>query len=111
PPMTRDGRTTMTSGLGQRAEDAGPRARALLEGAELVFLVGRMDAVVVEREADHQRVHAEVALERADDRDRRAAAHQHRLLAPLGAERLQRRRDVGAFERELQRRARAMRDE
>ena len=51
--------------LGQGVEHAGPGAGALVERRQLVFLVRRMDAVVVEREADHQRVHLEVLLEGA----------------------------------------------
>ena len=40
-------------------EDARPRPLALVEGGEVVFLVGRMDAVVGQAEADQQRLHAE----------------------------------------------------
>ena len=42
-----------------------------------------MDAVVVEPEADQQRVHAEHVLEVADDRDRAAGADRDRLAAPF----------------------------
>ena len=42
-----------------------------------------MDAVVVEREADEKRVHAEARTERLDDRDRGAAADDRGRLAPL----------------------------
>jgi hypothetical protein len=59
----------------QRRQDAGPGAGAFVERNALVFLVGRMNLVVVAGEPDQQAVHAELALERADDRDRPAAAH------------------------------------
>src|SRR5918993_1426659 len=55
-----------------RVEDAGPAPRPLVEALEVVFLVRRMDAVVVEAEADEKRVEAERALEVADDGDRAA---------------------------------------
>ncbi len=42
-----------------------------------------MDAVVVQREADEQRVLAELLLEMADDRDRAAAADGHGRAAPF----------------------------
>jgi hypothetical protein len=42
-----------------------------------------MHAVVVERETDHDRIHAQHALEVADDRDRAALAHREGLLAPF----------------------------
>src|SRR5262245_9528432 len=53
----------------QRCQYPRPAARALVEAGEVVLLVWRMHAVVIEREADHQRVHAEHALEVGDDRD------------------------------------------
>src|SRR5947209_4864925 len=71
---------------GEPREDARPAAGALVEGFEVVFLVGRVHAVVVEREADEQRVHAEHFPELADDRDRPARADRHRLLAPFRRE-------------------------
>src|SRR5260221_10824960 len=46
-----------------------------------------MHTVVIEREADHNRVHTENALEVADDRDRATLADRERFLAPLGGER------------------------
>src|SRR5262245_3356272 len=56
----------------QRRQNACPAARALMERGEVVLLVRRVHAVIVKREADHDRVHAEHALEVADDRDRAA---------------------------------------
>src|SRR5579862_2668818 len=70
----------------QRRQDPRPAADPLVEAFEIELLVGRMHAVVIEREADHQRIHAEHALEVADDRDRTAGADRHRLLAPLVGE-------------------------
>src|SRR6478609_5615385 len=67
----------------ERSENARPAARAFVEGGELVLLIRRMDAIVFEPEADHQRIHFEIALENADDRDRATGADQHRLLAPF----------------------------
>src|SRR5438270_8770735 len=64
-------------------ENARPAARAFMKRGELVFLVRRMDAVVVEPEADHQRIHFQIVLKDADDRDRAAGADQHRLFAPF----------------------------
>src|SRR5580704_6252726 len=46
-----------------------------------------MHAVIVEREADHERVHAEYGLEIADDRNRTAGADGHGFFAPLFGER------------------------
>src|SRR5688572_31336938 len=50
----------------QPPEDPHPRADALVEAVEVVFLVGRMDIVVVEREADHHAVHAQDRADRID---------------------------------------------
>src|ERR1700727_2256076 len=75
---------------GSRADgrqDARPGARPLMERRPVVFLVGRVDAVVVEREADEQAVQIEFALERADDRDRTATADQRRWLLPFDLQR------------------------
>ena len=58
-----------------------------MERRALVFLVGRMNLVVVAGEADQQAVHSELALERTDDWNRPAAADQRRGLAPFGLER------------------------
>src|SRR5277367_7003426 len=82
-----------------------------MERSALVFLVRRMDRVVVEAETDHQAVHAQFALERADDRNRAAGAYQNRRLAPFGLERAARDAQRLAAHRERQRRASAMRDE
>src|ERR1700735_5536584 len=68
-------------------QDARPGPRPLVERRPVVFLVGRVDAVVVEREADEQAVQIEFALERADDRDRPAAANQRRRLFPFDFQR------------------------
>src|SRR5208337_3064782 len=73
----------------QRRQDASPGAGPFMERFALVFLVGRVDVVVLEREPDEQAVHAEFALEGADNRDGRAA-DQHRRLPPFGLERLAR---------------------
>jgi 2-haloacid dehalogenase len=67
----------------QRVEDARPAPDALVERGQVELLVRRMHAVVVEREADHERVHAEHALEVADDRDRAAGADGDGLAAPF----------------------------
>src|SRR3984885_6771874 len=63
-----------------------------------------MDPVVVEREADHQGVHAEHGLEVADDRDRAAGADRYRLLAPFLGERGARLAQSRIIERHLERR-------
>src|ERR1700761_1106980 len=65
-----------------------PGADALVEALEVVLLVRRMDVVVVEAEADQQRVQSQRLLEVGDDRDRGAGAEQYRLLAPLLRQRL-----------------------
>src|SRR5436305_242532 len=70
-----------------------------------------MHAVVVEPEAYQQRIHAEHALEIADDRDRTARADRHRLGAPLLGERLARLAERGIFVGDLQRRAAGVVDE
>src|SRR6516165_5150573 len=69
--------------LRERGEDARPGADALVKALQIVLLVRRMDVVVVEPEADQQRVDPEALLEVGDDRDRCAGADQERLLAPL----------------------------
>src|SRR5690348_16526627 len=78
-------------------QDARPATGALAERAEVVLLVGRVDAVVVEPEADEQAVHAQRLLEGGDDRDRAAHADQRGWPAPLLLQRLGRTRDVGRF--------------
>src|SRR5262249_44101732 len=50
----------------QRRQYARPAAHTFVEAREVIFLVRRMHAIVVEREADHQRVHAKHALEVSD---------------------------------------------
>src|SRR5690348_12364081 len=69
--------------FGELGQDARPGADALVEALEVVFLVRRMDVVVVEAEADHQRVDTERPLEVGDHGDRGAGAEQHGLPAPL----------------------------
>src|SRR6516225_11591400 len=69
--------------LRQRGKDARPGADALVKALQIVLLVRRMDVVVVEPEADQQRVDPEALLEVGDDRDRCAGADQERLPAPL----------------------------
>jgi len=49
-----------------------------------------MHAVVVEREANQQRIHPQHVLEVGDDRNRAARTDRDSLLAPLGSERLTR---------------------
>src|SRR5690242_4634751 len=71
----------------ERGEYARPAPNALMEAREVVFLVGRVDPVVIEAEADQQRVHAEEPLEVGADRDRGARSDEQRVLAPLVAER------------------------
>src|SRR5215468_1825605 len=46
-----------------------------------------MHPVVIEREADHNRVHSKNPLEVADDRDRATLPNRDRFLAPLGGKR------------------------
>src|SRR5204863_2630246 len=94
-----------------RGEDARPAARPFVERGELVFLVRRMDAVVVEAETDHQRIHSQIALENADDRDRAAGANEHRLVVPFRLPRAARTTQRLGAERQGKRAACAMRDE
>src|SRR6202012_5049972 len=70
-----------------------------------------MDAIVLEAEADHQSIHAEIALETPDDRDRAAAADQHRFLAPFLLQRAARPRQRFGRNRQLQGPGGAMRNE
>src|SRR5216684_6658756 len=69
-------------------ENPRPGADALVVALEVVFLVRRMDVVVVEPEADQERVEPKRLPEIGDDRDRRARADQKRLLAPFLRQRL-----------------------
>src|SRR5690349_8373251 len=55
-------------------QTARPTARAFAKGRQVVFFVRRMDAVVVEAEADEQAVHAERGLEGGDNWNRTADA-------------------------------------
>src|SRR5689334_6210907 len=68
---------------GEGGDHPDPAPDALVEALEIVFLVGRVDGVVVERKADHQAVHPEHLLEIADDRDRAARAEQHWSFSPF----------------------------
>ena len=74
-----------------------------MEGGQLVFLVGRVDAVVVEAEADKQRFHAEIGLEITDDGNGAAAARGYRRLRPFIRQRVlglgQERRVIGELDR------------
>ena len=90
-----------------RAQERAP----LWNEGQLVFLVGRVDGVVGEAEADQQAVHAEFALERADHRDRAARADQRRRLAPFGLQRAPRAAHRLAARRQRDRRAGAVGDE
>ena len=75
-------KTLIESDLGERREDANPRADALVEAREVVLLVGRVDAVVGIGEADQQRIEAEDALEVAGHGDRAAGAAQRGIRVP-----------------------------
>src|SRR3954470_14525971 len=70
-----------------------------------------MDTVVVETEADQQRVDPEQAFEVAADRDRAARADQQRLLAPLRRKRLPRRSELRHLPVERKRRRAGVIDE
>ena len=65
--------------LREGRENSRPGADALVEALQVVFLVRRMDVVVVEAEADQHGVEAERALEIGHDRDR---ARPSRSAAP-----------------------------
>ena len=69
----------------QRAHHPRPAPGALVERGEVVFLVGRMDPVVIEAEADQERIDAERPLEIADDRDRAAASRASTAPCPIPA--------------------------
>src|SRR5580704_13070057 len=69
-------------------QNACPAAGALMKGGQIVFLVRGVHAVIVERKADEDGVHPEYPLEVTDDWDGAALAYCHRLLPPLGGERL-----------------------
>src|SRR6202140_59985 len=71
----------------QRRQNPRPAADTFVKARQIELLIGRMHAIVIEREADHQRIHAEHGLEIADDRNRTAGADGHRFLAPLIGER------------------------
>src|SRR3954447_24336674 len=78
---------TCRSSLRQSRKDACPGARALVEALQIVFLVRRVDAVVVETEADEERVETERALEVTADRDRATHPDDDRILVPLVVQR------------------------
>src|SRR5580704_18907650 len=89
---------------GQRRQDPRPATDAFVEAFQVEFLVWRMHPVVVEREADHQRLHAEHGLKIADDGDRAAGADGHGFLAPLRGKRGTRLAQSRIVERHLERR-------
>src|SRR3954470_5323760 len=70
-----------------RSDHPRPGSDAAMVTGQIVFLVRRMDAVVVEAEADHDAVHSENALELRYDRNRASHGNQHRLLVPFLRER------------------------
>src|SRR5580704_9953894 len=88
----------------QRRQNPRPAADAFVEAFQVEFLVRRMDPVVVEREADHQRLHAEHGLKIADDGDRAASADGYRFPAPLLGKRGARLAQGRIIERHLERR-------
>src|SRR5260370_39036286 len=71
----------------QRLQNPRPASRALVEAREIVLFVRRVDAVVIQRKADQQRVDADEPLEIRNDRDRAPASDQNRLFAPFLGER------------------------
>ena len=70
-----------------------------------------MDRVVGQAEADQQAVHAEFALERADDRDRTAGADQRRWSTPFRLQRATRPSHRLAADRKRDRRVGGIGDE
>ena len=71
------------SSLGKCVEDARPGALALGKEVSSYFSFGEWMRSSVEAEADEQRIHAEHALEIADDRDRPAHARSARRACPI----------------------------
>ena len=67
----------------QRRQNPRPAADAFVETPEIELFVGRMHTIVVERETDHECVHAQYGLEVADDRDRAADTNCDSSLAPF----------------------------
>src|SRR5271165_4788282 len=72
----------------QRVQDARPGADAAVEALQLVFFVGAVNAVVGQPEPGQDDVHAKRLLELVRDRDRAAAADEHRRAPPLGGQRI-----------------------
>src|ERR1700736_2716492 len=72
----------------KRRQNACPAAGAFMERPQVVFFIRGVHAVIVERKADEDGVHPEHPLEVTDDWDGAALAYCHRLLPPLGGERL-----------------------
>src|SRR6516165_7605059 len=70
-------------GLPQRAQNARPAPRSLFETLEIVFLVRRVDTVVVQGKTHEQRLYAELGAERFHDWNGTAAAHHHRRSSPF----------------------------
>src|SRR3712207_1255383 len=64
----------------------GVRPHAHLEAAQLELLVRRVHPVVLQAEADEQRVEPEDSLHRADGGDRAAAADEHGLAVEGGGQ-------------------------
>src|SRR5678815_1101475 len=77
-------------------QESRPASGALGEALHIILLVRRMDAVVIEREADQQRVHAKPRAERLDDWNGSAAADDGRFLTPFLLERLRSRLEDGS---------------
>src|SRR5262245_37116388 len=67
-------------------ENARPAPDAFMEALEVELLVRRMDTIVVKREADEQRIHAQYIFEVRHNRDRPSCAHCHRLVPPFFSE-------------------------
>ena len=92
-------------------EDADPGAHAAAEAFQVVFLVGAVDAVVVEGEAGEDDVHAEGLLEFVGDGDRAAAADEDGGAAPFGGEGVAGLGEFGGLDGEADGLARAVLDE
>src|ERR1700731_2627687 len=100
----------MDRSKGQRAQNPRPASGSFVKRGKLVFLVRRVDAIVLQAKTDHQCVHSKISFEGADDRDRAAATGKNRLLAPFGLQRPARPRQRLGTERKLHRTRRAMRE-
>src|SRR5690606_4172627 len=67
----------------QNVEDPRPGALSLVKALQIIFLVGRMDAVIVAGKADQQTIHVQQFLEITDDRNRAAHADTHGRTFPF----------------------------